>query len=128
MVVLMAVCAAMMGAFLGYHLWLLRAGMTTNETFKWRDLRLALGEQLYGDADDSADAGGSAVTSTGGNGGSRRDRDSSREGGGRCGCLLREARACAMSHGPHSCESWRRPHVELMQLHCEVLPGPGCRC
>ena len=49
--ILLAVCAAMMGAFLGYHVVLLRSGMTTSETFKWRDLRLALGEQLYGDGD-----------------------------------------------------------------------------
>ena len=67
MAVLMAVCAAMMGAFLGYHLWLLRAGMTTSETYKWRDLRLVLGEQQYGtDRDDVADAG------NGGDGGDER--------------------------------------------------------
>ena len=81
MVILMAVCAAMMGAFLGYHLWLLRAGMTTNETFKWRDLRLALGEQLCGGTDDDADADGSAVTG-GGNRGGKHVSDGKY---GRCG-------------------------------------------
>ncbi len=88
MVVLMAVAAAAMGAFLGYHMWLLRVGMTTNETVKWRDLRLALGEQLYGGPDDDdADADGNAITSGGGNGGGD-DRHADKKEGGRCGCRL----------------------------------------
>ena len=45
LMVLLGMSGAMMGAFLGYHLLLLRAGMTTAETYKWRDLRLALAER-----------------------------------------------------------------------------------
>ena len=45
MVVMFGMVALVMGTFLGYHLVLLRAGMTTNETFKWRDLRNRLQEQ-----------------------------------------------------------------------------------
>ena len=87
MVVLMAVAAAAMSAFLGYHMWLLRIGMTTNETIKWRDLRLALGEQLYGGMEDDTDAEGTATNSSGGNGGND-DRHTNSEEGGRCGCQL----------------------------------------
>jgi uncharacterized iron-regulated membrane protein len=57
MAIMLAACAAMMAAFLGYHLWLLRAGMTTNETYKWRDLRLALGEQLAADGGGGSEDG-----------------------------------------------------------------------
>ena len=42
---MLGVVALMMALFLGYHLMLLRAGMTTYETHKWRDLRLRLQEQ-----------------------------------------------------------------------------------
>ncbi len=85
MLVLVAVAAAAMGGFLGYHMWLLRVGMTTNETVKWRNLRLALGEQLYGGPDDDIAADGNATTSSGGKrGGDDRHRDSKE--GGRCGC------------------------------------------
>ena len=54
---MLAACAAMMAAFLGYHLWLVRVGMTTNETYKWRDLRLALGEQLAGNKGGGSEDG-----------------------------------------------------------------------
>ena len=39
--VLLAALAALMGSFAAYHLWLVRCGVTTYETYKWRDVRLA---------------------------------------------------------------------------------------
>lgn len=42
---MLGVTTLMMALFLGYHLLLLRAGMTTSETYKWRDFRLRLQEQ-----------------------------------------------------------------------------------
>ena len=33
----LAILVVMLGAFLGYHLWLIHKGMTTNESFKWSD-------------------------------------------------------------------------------------------
>ena len=33
----LAILVVMLGAFLGYHLWLIQKGMTTNESFKWSD-------------------------------------------------------------------------------------------
>lgn len=33
----LAILAVMLGAFLGYHLWLIHKGVTTNESFKWAD-------------------------------------------------------------------------------------------
>ncbi len=44
---LLAALAALMGSFLAYHLWLVRCGMTTYETYKWRDVRLAGGRPLW---------------------------------------------------------------------------------
>lgn len=33
----LGILVVMLGAFLGYHLWLIHMGMTTNESFKWSD-------------------------------------------------------------------------------------------
>jgi len=37
--VFLAILVIMLGAFLGYHVWMIRDGVTTNETFKWKDHR-----------------------------------------------------------------------------------------
>lgn len=44
-VMMLGVVTLIMTLFLGYHLLMLRAGMTTYETYKWRELRLRLQEQ-----------------------------------------------------------------------------------
>lgn len=35
----LVILAIMLGAFLGYHLWMIKQGVTTNETFKWDQVR-----------------------------------------------------------------------------------------
>ena len=37
--VFLLILAIMLSAFLGYHLWMIKEGVTTNETFKWKDHR-----------------------------------------------------------------------------------------
>mmetsp|Transcript_22416 Transcript_22416/g.34560 ORF Transcript_22416/g.34560 Transcript_22416/m.34560 type:complete len:429 (+) Transcript_22416:115-1401(+) len=36
---LMTVMAALLGSFLGWHIWITSRGMTTNESFKWSDVK-----------------------------------------------------------------------------------------
>lgn len=45
--ILLAVVAAIMGAFLVYHLWLLRRGVTTYETYKWQAVAANQGRPIW---------------------------------------------------------------------------------
>jgi len=43
---LMAVMAITLGAFLGYHIWITSKGLTTNETYKWDEIKKWYGDEL----------------------------------------------------------------------------------
>jgi len=59
-----------LGAFLGYHLWMISKGMTTNETFKWQSYKRALKHlAMERAAEGGGDGGG------GGGGGGDDDDD-----------------------------------------------------
>ena len=57
-----------LGAFLGYHLWMISKGMTTNETFKWQSYKRALKHLAMERAAEGGGDGGGGGASDGGGG------------------------------------------------------------